>query len=302
MERFKKILKQILFLPSLITVIIAIPAFAAVIYILVNGISGPLAYLSYLASAYALIITGVSLPGIVRSLRHWVEHHPLTKKILSIPVGRRYMEDVKFRTEVSLGVGFTINLLYIVMKLASGIYYRSVWFVALAVYYILLAVMRFLLLYRRKWPEGDVRLELELRRYRLCGCILLMMNLALGGIVIFMVWHNRGYEYPGMLIYAMAAYSFYAVIIAAINVVKFRRHGSPILSAAKAINLVAALVSILSLETAMLSQFGRDNSPMFRKAMTGATGGGVCVIVLGMAVFMIAKSSRQIKQTKEQNC
>jgi hypothetical protein len=57
----------------------------------------------------------------------------------------------------------------------------------------------------------------------------------------------------------MAAYFFYAVIIAATNVVKFRRHGSPILSAAKAINLVAAMVSILSLETAMLAQFGSDN-------------------------------------------
>lgn len=301
MEQFKKILKQILFLPPLITVIIAIPAFAAVIYILVNGISGPLAYLSYLASAYALIITGTGFPCIVRSLRHWVQHHPLTKKILSIPVGRRYMEDVKFRTEVSLGVGFTINLLYIAIKMASGIYYRSAWFIALAIYYILLAVMRLLLLYRRNWPDGSAHLELELRRYRLCGCVLLVMNLALGGIVAFIVRYDRGYEYPGILIYAMAAYSFYAVIIAVINVVKFRRHGNPILSAAKAINLVAAMVSILSLETAMLSQFGRDNTPMFRKAMTGATGGGVCVIVLGMAVFMIAKSSKQIEQIKKQN-
>ena len=74
-------------------------------------------------------------------------------------------------------------------------------------------------------------------------------------------WTSLGlvYEYPGVLIYAMAAYFFYAVIIAATNVVKFRRHGSPILSAAKAINLVAAMVSILSLETAMLAQFGSDN-------------------------------------------
>ena len=129
-----------------------------------------------------------------------------------------------------------------------------------------------------------------------------MMNLALGGIVAFMVRHNRGYEYPGTLIYAMAVYSFYAVIIATINVVKSRRHGSPVLSAAKAINLVAAMVSILSLETAMLAQFGSNDDPMFRKMMTACTGGGVCLIILGVAVFMIAKSSKQIKQIKTQNC
>ena len=301
MERFKKILKRIFFLPPLFVVIISIPAFVSVIYVLTKEISGLPAYLSYFASAYALIILGLGIPGIVRSARHWIEYHPLTRKILSIPAGRRYVENVKFRTEVSLGIGFTINLLYIVMKMVSGIYYRSTWFIALAVYYALLAVMRFLLLYRKRWPIGKARQELELRRYRLCGYVLLMMNLALSGIVVFMVRYDRGYEYPGMLIYAMAAYSFYAVIIATINVVKFRRYGSPILSAAKTISLVAALVSILSLETAMLAQFGGEDDPMFRKVMTGATGGGVCVIILEMALLMIVKASKQLKQVNIQN-
>lgn len=193
-------------------------------------------------------------------------------------------------------MGFSINLLYITIKMAFGIYYRSTWFIALAIYYTLLAVMRFLLLYRRRWPDSVARQRLELLQYRSCGVALLFMNLALAGIVAFMVHQNRGYEYPGMLIYAMAAYSFYAVITAIVSLIKFRRHGSPVLSAAKAINLVAAMVSILSLETAMLARFGGDDDPLFRKTMTGATGGCVCVIVLGMALFMIVKASKKLKQ------
>ena len=39
------------------------------------------------------------------------------------------------------------------------------------------------------------------------------MNVALAGMVVLMVSQNRGYVYPGILIYAMAAYSFYTVII-----------------------------------------------------------------------------------------
>lgn len=301
MERLKKILKRIFFLPPLSIAIIAVPAFAAVIYVLAKEISGLPTYLSYFASAYALMILELGVPGIVRSLRYWLKCHPLTRKIQSIPLSRRYVKDIKFRTEVSLGIGFTINLLYIIMKMISGIYYRSAWFIALAVYYAMLAAMRFLLLSCKRWPEGKARQKLELRRYRSCGVALLFMNIALAEIVAFMVHQNRGYEYPGTLIYAMAAYSFYAVISATINVIKFRRHKSPILSAAKAINLVAAMVSILSLETAMLAQFGRGNDPLFRKVMTGATGGGVCVIVLGMALFMIVKASKQLKQINTQN-
>ena len=122
------------------------------------------------------------------------------------------------------------------------------------------------------------------------------MNQALAGIVAFIVYQNKGYDYPGILIYAMAAYTFYITITAVINLVKFRKHGSPILSAAKAINLVAAMVSMLSLTTAMLSQFGGKNDADFRRIMTGAVGGGVCIIVLGMAVFMIVRSTKKIKQ------
>jgi len=124
------------------------------------------------------------------------------------------------------------------------------------------------------------------------------MNVALAGMVVLMVSQNRGYVYPGILIYAMAAYSFYTVIIAVINVIKFRRHGSPVLSAAKTISLAAALVSILALETAMIAQFGGTDD--YRKMMTAATGGGVCAIILGMAVFMIVRSAKHMKQLEIQ--
>lgn len=66
------------------------------------------------------------------------------------------------------------------------------------------------------------------------------------------------------------------------------------MSAAKVISLTAALVSMLSLETAMLAQFGRDDVRL-RQIMISATGTGVCAIVLGMAVFMIAKSTKALK-------
>ena len=185
------------------------------------------------------------------------------------------------------------------MKLVSGIYYRSVWFISIAVYYILLAFMRFLLFRRGKTRADGNYLKAELERYRMCGILLLLMNQALAGIVVFMVRQNKSYDYPGLLIYAMAAYSFYCVIIASVNVIKFRRHGSPVLSAAKVINLVSAMVSILSLETAMVTRFGDEDDYSFRQTMTGATGGGVCILVLAIAVFMIVKSSSQLKQIHE---
>lgn len=296
MEKLRTILKKMFFLPPLPTVLLSLFGYGFVLAVAVFSIQNPIAqYASYIASAYALIITVTGLvyfKTATGGIRKFVSGHPLMKKLQSTEVGEKYLTDIRFRAGISLYQGFFINLLYIVMKLISGIVYRSTWFIALAVYYSLLAVMRFLLV-----RHVSVRDEaLELRRYRLCGFMLLFMNQALAVLVIFMVHQNKGFDYPGLLIYAMALYAFYAVIISIVNVVKTRKHKSPILSAAKVINLVAAMVSILSLETAMLAQFGGDDDPLFRKAMTAATGGGVCTIVIVMAVYMIWRSNKNLKK------
>ena len=294
----KKKLKKLFCLPPVPTLLISVPAYILVIYALAAADVEPvIAYVAYFLSAYAFIITITGVTGIVRFVRQGIDKHPLVRKALGIPVVIRYLREDMFRAETALYQGFFINLLYAGIKMFSGILYRSVWFITLAVYYILLAAMRASLLhYVRKNGKNKVS---EWRRYRLCGIILLFMNAALAGIVILVVHENSGFEYLGMLIYVMAMYAFYAMVTAVRNVVKFRRYGSPVMSAAKAINLTAALVSMLSLETAMLTQFGAADDPVFRKSMTASTGAGISILVLGMAVFMIVQSTKQLNAMKK---
>lgn len=294
MDRMKKILKKLFCLPPVPTLLISVPAYGLVIYALAGkNVEPVIAYAAYFLSAYAFIITVTGITGIVRFVRQGIDRHPLVRKALGIPLVSRYLREDMFRAETGLYQGFFINLLYAGIKMFSGILYRSVWFITLAVYYILLAVMRASLLhYVRKAGKDKVS---EWKRYRLCGIILLFMNIALAGIVILVIHQNSGFEYPGMLIYVMAMYAFYAAIMAVRNVVKFRKYGNPVMSAAKVINLTAALVSMLSLETAMLTQFGAADDPLFRQIMTASTGAGISLVVLGMAVFMIVRSTRQMK-------
>ena len=201
MEKLKRILKKIFCLSPPWTVIVSLFGYGFVIAVAAFKIQNPiLQYVSYIASAYALIVTVTGLVYIhtaIGGVKKFVSDHPLMKKFRSTVVGEKYLTDVRFRTGVSLYQGFFINLLYIVMKLVSGILYRSTWFIALAVYYILLVVMR-LLLVRHLNVQDEAS---ELRRYRLCGVMLLFMNQALAGIVIFMVHQNQGFDYPGPVSY-----------------------------------------------------------------------------------------------------
>lgn len=71
--------------------------------------------------------------------------------------------------------------------------------------------------------------------------LLLLLDLPMGGIAALTVLTDAGYHYPGYLIYVSAIYTFYMAALAAVNFVRFRRLGSPALSAAKAVNLASAV-------------------------------------------------------------
>ncbi|MGN0459685.1 MAG: hypothetical protein ACI4HL_02095 [Ruminococcus sp.] len=295
MECFKKILNRLLF-PHIAVVIISVPVAAALlVYTFAFGNKeSPIAYVSYVFSAYAMAILCIRVVKLIRGNGENVK-----AVIHKNKYAHRYLTDVHFKMHISLYLSLEINLLYAILKLFSGVYYQSVWFGTLGVYYTLLAVMRFLLLRHANKNHFGKAIVSELKRYRMCGVILLLMNIALTGVVILVTRQNQGFEYAGYLIYIMAMYTFYTTITAIINVVKYRKYESPVMSAAKAVNLAAALVSMLSLETAMISQFGKgENSPLFRQIMTGATGGCVCLIILVIAVYMIVKSTRQLRKRK----
>ena len=145
---------------------------------------------------------------------------------------------------------------------------------------------------------GENRFK-ELRRSRLCGYILLTVNLALSAAVLMILYQNKGYEYHGILIYIMAAYTFYVTTVAIVNLVKYRKLGSPVMSMTKIISMAAALVSMLSLETAMLSEFGKDMSTENKQIFIMLTGAGVSIIIVAMSVYSIVKNSKEIKQIME---
>ena len=298
MRRLRGILNRIFSLPPLAAVLVALPCFALVIYVLSAGLENtPLSYAAYPLFAYALVVVFVAMPGIVRALRYFIQNNRLTYRVLSIPLGERFVRDAMFRAEIGLYRSLFINVLYAALKLGMGIALNSVWFTALGVYYLLLAAMRYLLQRRIDWRAAVRDIPWELKRCRTCGVVLLMMTQALAGIVVLMVLQRGGYHYPGLLIYGMALYTFYAMTIAVINVAKFRRRGSPVLYAAKALNLVAALVSMLALETAMITEFSGD--VMFHRITVGITGTCVCAITLTIAVMMIVRATRGLRQAGE---
>lgn len=114
----------------------------------------------------------------------------------------------------------------------------------------------------------------------------------MGGMIVQMVLMGAGYSYPGYVVYLSAMYTFYMAIRSIVDLIRFRRLGSPLLSAAKAINLVAAMMSVLGLQTAMLAQFSQDGDA-FRRAMNAVTGAAVWSGAILTGAAMLRRSFRE---------
>ena len=144
-------------------------------------------------------------------------------------------------------------------------------------------------------------MQTELKKYRACGVVFLVMNLALVLIIFFMVYWNRSFEHHMITAIAMAAYTFTAFTVAIVNVVKYRKYNSPVFSASKAISLAAALVSMLTLESTMLTTFGDTTmTATAQKWMLGATGGAVSLPIVATAIYMIVVGSKKLKELKSE--
>ncbi len=294
---WKKFWRKVLFPPVWLIIILTI--FSAAVLVLVFAKcweSSPAASIAYVMSFYALTIL---------SLAFWKVFPKYYGNIKEIvyrnKYANQYLTDVTFKTNITLYRSLAINLLYVAVNAVSAVIYRTCWFAIFAVYYGIMAVMRFLLLrYVRRTGIGVNRLE-ELKRARFCSYILTSVNVALSGAVLMMVYYNRGFEYQGFLIYVVAIYTFYSTITASIDMVKYRKYKSPVMSVSKVIKLASALFSVLFLETAMFSQFGADTSPEAKRIMIMATGAGISVIVVATALYMIICTTKEMKEIRRED-
>lgn len=291
----KEFWKKLLFPPVWLTFILLVVSAAALPIVFVKGLSEtPIAYGIYALSFYTVCVVSVFCAIVLPK-----QYKFIRGKIYDNPLGRRYMTDAAFKTHVKLYASLAVNLLYVGVNILSWFLYNSMWFVVLAVYYVILAVMRFLLVrYVRVNQIGENRLG-ELGRARVCSYILLLLNFVLTGAVMMILYQNKGFEYHGVLIYVMASYTFYITTHAIIDLLRYRRYHSPVMTASKVISLSAALVSMLALETAMFSQFGGHMATESKWLMIALTGAGVSIVVIAMSVYMIVKTTGEIKEIKK---
>lgn len=287
MNDFVKILKKLIFIPVWLIILLSIASGAALILAFTSlGSEHPLSYAIYVLSAYTMTALCFRIPNIIKWTKKFTETNRLASRLKS---------DAHLRIKLSLGGAMAFNTLYASFQLALGIMNSSIWFYSLAAYYFLLAFLRIFMLNHTMKFEAGQKMFREWLIYRFCGLGLVIMNLALTVIIAYVTAHSKSTVNNEIITIMLAAFTFAAITIATVNTVKYRRYKSPVWSASKALSFVAALVSILTLEDAMLATFGQAEGESFRRLMGALTGAGIVAVVLAIAIYMIVSSTKQIK-------
>ena len=277
--------------PHLAVIICLLPISVTflVLSLIYLGTESILAIFSYLIAFYVLLVISFRIPRMIaffKKLKH-------ENKYVN-----RYFTDVRLRINISLYGSLIWNVAFAIFQLFLGFYHKSFWFYSMFAYYVMLGVMRFFLLKHTRKYSANEQAEIELKKYVFSGWLLLAMNLALAVIVFFIVYWNKTFEHHMITTIALAAYTFFTFTFAIINIVRYKKYKSPVYTAAKNISLIAGCVSMLTLETTMLTTFGTSESKLLGQILLPITGVFVIGFAITIAIIMISRGTKGLKALK----
>lgn len=257
------------------------------------GTNSIISYVSYAISFYSLTILCLRIKTII----NYINKIKNKNKFIV-----RYREDVNFRINLSLYTSFILNTLYSIFQLCLGIYHNSLWFYSMAMYYILLSLVRYYLVSHTKNNKPGENLAIEYKKYNVSGWMMLLMNTAISVIMFFIIHLDRTFYHHQITTIGLAAYTFLTFGLSIYNFIKFRKYKSPVYSAAKSLSLVAACVSMVTLTTTMLTTFGTEDIIEFKKILLTIIGIVVSLFILTISIQIIVFTKinlRRLKTNKE---
>ena len=157
------------------------------------------------------------------------------------------MQSKRFRIVVYTAGSLTLNVAYAAYNGVLGLFYGSVWFMILCVYYGLLAVMRYMTVSYEKKQDKGIRVVSEVYVMRFTGMMFIVMSVVLMLIELYSMIHNTTRQYAKLVIASIAVYTVIKLVRAIVNLVKVQKHRSPLLSAIRNISLADAGVSAVTL-------------------------------------------------------
>lgn len=251
--------------------------------------SNPIAVAFYVVAFYSLVVVCARIPGIIKKVENGLHSNKYT---------HRYLTDQELRISFSMYRGLIINMLFAAFKIVLGVISNSAWLYAMAGYNTILSFMRFVVVFRTQKKGLSVEQEKHrnLQSAWVCGWLMLVLNIAISVIMYMVIVLKQTIVYHEIIVITLAAYTFYCFTMAIINVIKYHKKNLAY-STIKRIDLAKAVVSVFTMQVAMLTRFGQDGD-IDVGIMNTITGSAVTIVVNTIAALMLSRVSKEKREMK----
>lgn len=215
-----------------------------------------------------------------KSLKVKIKNNALWKKLTS---------DTAFRLLVVVSFSMGWNFLYSLFQVVLAFLYQSPWHVTLFVYYMILAFMRFCVIYLKKR---------NLLKYN--GIAMIFLAVTMSGIVCLSISESRTAVYHMIIVITIVTYTFYQTTLSIINIIKAQKIKNNNLIILRNISVASSVGSMFSLECFMLRTFGdiRINFARNIEIISGAFAVGI-ILFLGFSMIKYGKNAEKCKKDGE---
>ena len=218
---------------------------------------------------------------------------------------RNLRDNYDFRTLFFSAFSLVGNVWYSLFLLKLAFRAGTLWYWALAIYYILLTTTRGGVLMwnkkaERKYGSESKQTQISrLRGYRYCGVMLLVLTAILAGAIVQMVVKGERFPSSSVTIYAFTLVATYRIATAVYHFIRVKYSNDFTVRAVQNVNFSTAFVAVLTLQTAILDTFVKGGRVDVWNGITGAL---VCLSILALGVYMIVYAEiklRKIEVEKE---
>ncbi len=251
----------------------------ALVFVLTNGYDlNPLACVLYAFSTYVL---GIGIYFLVLTVK-WFNRTGFMEN---------WRENRYEIARAMLYLDLIFGTVYASILTFTGIESNSPWMYAAAGYYLIVGVASYVLLRGRIHGDG-VRKD-DVGRCFTAGVTMMLLTIAAITMVMIAINGKGDFEYPGVMIYAAALFTFIFFIVGIVNVVRYRGYDDPVFCTVKRYRMNKAILSMFLLQIAMFSAFSMTEADAeLEGVLNVAVGGVVCAAMAAISLYQMYYSYR----------
>lgn len=208
--------------------------------------------------------------------------------------------DYGFRTLFFAVTGAFMSLGFAVYNGVFAVIRGSLWHGVFAGYLLLLSCQRAFVtgiyrVIRGKYAEDAAKFfRAKLKIYLATGIIFVPSTLVLSFVAALLVTSQKPIVSNDIMAITTATYTFCKTGLAIRNLLKARALQDPIVQTSRNISIIDALVSMVMLESTLITTFGELTQNM--RLLIALSGMALCLLAAGLGVYMIVKGAKKLKR------